>query len=165
MACFGVVLAVALVGRAILDADRRWSRALQLVGGLALLTILLAALPRLAGPGTEAHEDGHAHEADVAHAEATLEVAADPLASPDPLVRQEAIDRLVVEVSDGSTRALLAHLPVEEDDELRLRVATALHVRGVTEGTVALGALAEGADIPFVRLTAQAELEGEPPVK
>ncbi len=155
VACFGLVLAVALIARAALDADRPGIRALQLAGGSALVVLLLASLPRLVSPEDPHGEHaGHADEAGVAEGAA--------LGSSDPLTRQEAIDRLIAEDLPATTASLLAHLPKETDEELRLRVATALHRRGVAAGAQALQALAIGAEIPFVRLSAQGELDAAP---
>ena len=161
VACFGLVLAGALIARSALDAAHPARRLLQLGGGAALLLILFAALPRLLG-GEEHH---HAHEDDPAvehHPERSPpEGEAAALASTDALTRQEAIDRLAADVSGGSTAALLLHLPAETDEELRLRMATALHRRGARQGSEALALLAEAAEVPFVRLQAQAELKAK----
>ena len=162
VACFGLVLALALVARSALDAEQPGRRLGQLVGGLGLLVLVFSALPRLLG----AEGDHHAHEDDVAIThhpeESPQEGQAAALASPDGLTRQEAIDRLVAAVSAASTSVLVAHLPKETDEELRLRVASALHRRGVVAGTSALTSLAEGADVPFVRMQAREELARTP---
>ena len=156
VACFGVVLALALVVRSALDAERRGLRALQLGGGLALLLVGFAALPSALrdSHATSEADDGHDHPAEEV---ATDEAAA--LASADSLSRQEAIDRLTADSSERSTAMLLGHLPAESDEELRLRIATALVARARPEGRLELQRLAAGATVPFVRLLAQAELD------
>ena len=178
VACFGVVLAVALIARSVLDAERPARRALQTTGGVALLLLGLGALPSLVGeraahadhedqdvhlhPGTR-HPDEHTGRVDEgSHHHPELapsggEEAA--LGSRDALSRQEAIDRLVVAPSDRSTTLLLGHLPGEADEELRLRIAVALTVRGVDEGRAELARLATAATVPIVRLLARAELD------
>jgi zinc/manganese transport system permease protein len=180
VACFGVVLAVALMARSALDAERTGLRLLQLAGGGGLLVLVFAALPQLAnsdanGHGHQDEEGVHHHVGDVHHDEEEHHPAADAglhhhpelspiageaaaLASQDTLTRQEAIDRLTATVSVHSTALLLAHLPKEDDEELLFRVAAALHRRQLAEGRQTLEALAEGATIPFVRLSAEAEL-------
>ena len=184
VACFGVVLAVALVARSAMDAARPGVRLLQLGGGGVLLIALFAALPRLADPsgGELGHEDEagvHHHAGDVHHDEDEDHPAADAgihhhpelappageepaLGSSDSLTRQEAIDRLTAAATPESTALLLGHLPLEADEELRLRIATALHRRGRIEGRAGLEALAAGAEIPFVRISAKTELESAP---
>ncbi len=183
VACFGAVLAVALLARAALDADRPAVRGAQLAGGAALAVVVFAALPGLVGGGAAHHDDGTVHHDDGERhhgeheAEAGHDAHAEPpphdagihhhpelppaageeaaLASPDALTRQEAIDRLVADKSDASTAILVAHVPGETDDELVLRIATELQARGHDVGDAALRQLAVEAEIPFVRLQAQ----------
>jgi len=179
VACFGAVLGVALVARSALDADRPRRRLAELAGGALLLVLLFGALPRLLRTEHEGHADEeavHHHVGEVHHDEERDHPAADAglhhhpelappsgeaaaLGSSDPLTRQEAIDRLTATESEEATAALLGHLPNETDDELRLRVSTTLRRRGLPAGEEALRALVESADIPFVRLAAQAELD------
>jgi zinc/manganese transport system permease protein len=156
VACFGLVLAVALIARSALDAPHRLRRLLQLLGGAALLLAVFGSMPRLVQPGHEDHE--HDVEGDNHPEDTPQQGEAAALASADALTRQEAIDRLVASASSASTSVLSAHLSAETDEELRLRIAAALHSRGVARGTEALKALAGGAEVPFVRLQAQAEL-------
>ncbi|MCP4873779.1 MAG: metal ABC transporter permease [Proteobacteria bacterium] len=183
VACFGVVLAVALMARSALDASNPAQRALQLAGGATLLVVVFLKLPSLVGGDVEhGHEDEsgvHHHVGDVHHDEEEDHPAADAglhhhpelappagegpaLSSSDPLTRQEAIDRLAADESEASTALLVAHLPKETDEELQLRIATALHRRGQDEGHRALEALAAGAEVPFVRLSATSELDSLP---
>ena len=194
--CFGVVLAVALMARSVLDSERRGLKALQLAAGAALLASAMVALPSLlrAPSRHAAHGDEELHlqagelQADPAlgrrdagdsgrsrasdrdpsgpgdaDGHQHLELPATggesaALASTDALSRQEAIDRLVAEASERSTALLLEHLPAETDEELRLRIATALAGRARSEGRAELERLATGATVPFVRLLARTEL-------
>jgi len=150
--CFGAVLAGALVVRAGLDADRPRARLAQLAGGSVLAVLLFAALPGLVGPRDATPDHDHHHHEHVAEDEAAA-------TSPDPLARQGAIDRLTAERTGASTTALIRLLPGEPDEELRLRIATELYHRAAPEGRAELEALAAGAEVPFVRLSARAELD------
>jgi zinc/manganese transport system permease protein len=183
VACFGATLAGALLLRSALDAPQPLRRGLTLLGGAGAVLAVLAALPAIVEPPGDEH--GHAdeaavhhHEGDVHHEGSEEHPAADAglhhhpelpppggegaaLASSDALNRQEAIDRLAADASPASTTALLAHLPSEGDEELRLRVAIALHRRGEGAGTTELRSLAEGATVPIVQIEAQEALGAE----
>ncbi len=157
VACFGVVLAVALMARAVLDAEHRGRRAARIGGGAAALVAAAVALPMLSKPSADEHHDHDHHE----HVEEDEAAAT----SADPLARQDAIDRLTAERSHASTAALLRLLPRETDEELRLRIAVALHHRAAPEGRAALVDLAAEAEVPFVRLSARSELDPDPAVE
>ncbi len=180
VACFGVVLGVALVARAARAAPPPGGGARRGGGGGARRGGGVAGGAGLVGSDHDhaehAAEDVHLHEGaqhhdkDEDHHEAEdagvhhhPELAppggeAAALASHDSLTRQEAIDRLAADTSEPSTELLVAHLGPETDEELRLRVATALLARGRPEGRVELERLAAEASIPFVKLLAEAEL-------
>jgi len=174
VACFGVVLAVALMLRSVLDAPRPAHRALALGVGVVLLVVSFRALPTVLNVegGHSEHEHDHEPPKDLSLAEpaglgpdgssasASSDESAeseslDPeLTSEDLLVRQRAIDRLIDDASDRSTQLLLAQLARETDDELSLRVAAALHIRGRAEGRAGLERLSTESSVPFVRLKA-----------
>ena len=182
VACFGAILGGALIVRSVLDASNPGRRAAGIAMGAGALLAAFLALPRLHdGSGAHADEAGvHHHLGQVHHDGEDHPPVADAgvhhhpelsppngeaagLASEDGLSRQEAIDRLVLEKTAESTATLAAHLPRETDEELRLRIAGELHRRGEAAGRLALQALATGAEIPFVRLSAESELGATPP--
>jgi zinc/manganese transport system permease protein len=165
VACFGVVLAVALMLRSVFDAPRPAHRALALGVGLVLLVVSFRALPTVLNVQGGHSEHGHEHEKDLsvsvpADESTELESIDGGLASEDLLVRQRAIDRLVEESSERSTQLLLTQLERETDDELSLRVAGTLHTRGRAEGRAGLERLSTESSVPFVRLKADELLGG-----
>jgi len=171
VACFGVVLAVALMLRSVLDAPRPAARALVLGVGVVLLVVSFRALPTVLNVqgGHSEHEHEHVNDRPVpqpAAAGGSAKVSSQSesldreLSSDDLLVRQRAIDRLVDEATDRSTQLLLAQLASETDDELSLRVAAALHTRGRAEGRAGLERLSTESSVPFVRLKADELLGG-----
>jgi len=180
VACFGVVLAVALMLRSILDAPRPVSRALVFGVGALLLLLSFRALPTaLNAPGGHSeHEHQHEHAPEprperpdqvrpersgiggATEASTESEDLEEGLSSDDLLARQRAIDRLVDEASERSTALLLVQLSRETDDELSLRVAAALHARGRVEGRAGLEHLSQAAAVSFVRLKAAELLDG-----
>ena len=171
VACFGVVLAVALMLRSVLDAPRPATRALVLGVGVLLLVVSFRALPTVLNVqgGHSEHEHEHVKDLPVpqpaagggsAEASSDAESIERQLISEDLLVRQRAIDRLVAEASERSTTLLLVQFARETDDELSLRVAGALHTRGRAEGRTGLERLATESSVPFVRLKADELLGG-----
>ena len=178
VSCFGVVLAVALMLRSVLDAPRPAHRAMLLGVGVVLLVVSFRTLPTVLNVEGGHSEHGHQHAKDLPDSmpaglgtdgspagrsvdESTESESIDGgLASEDLLVRQRAIDRLVKEASERSTQLLLVQLARETDDELSLRVAAALHTRGRPEGRAGLERLSTESSVPFVRLKADELLGG-----
>jgi zinc/manganese transport system permease protein len=157
VSCFGAVLAVALVLRAVLDAERRLARLLRIAGGLLASAALLGGVPRLL-PRPSAEEHGGEREEGRRERDAAAAGPASGLDSPDPLLRQQAVDALIADHGAAATAALAEHLAHEADEELRLRSAVDLKARGRAEGNAELEKLAASANVPFVRLEAAAAL-------